>query len=177
MRTLLTDEAFLEHLRSFRRTAHRLELQPEYREPYEADTLAAFLAGQPQDPREVPVLRDWFNEVAALTAQGRRIARVRVHEDPPTPYQQWERWIGHWNTEAGETIHYLTRQQATLAHLLPAAGTEDWWLLDDERLLTAEHDDEHRTLGWTLITDQDRVDRARAWWDLAVRAASENHSG
>ena len=66
--------------------------------------MAKFLAGEPEPPTEVPVLRAWFEQVAGLTRRGRRFERVRVHEDPPPGYQRWERWIDPWNVAAGETI-------------------------------------------------------------------------
>src|SRR5688500_1475943 len=131
MGTVITDAAFNEQLRTFERTALRLELQRQYNEPTERDTVKRFLRGDPQNPNAVPELRAWFEQVVTLTRAGKKIARVRVHEDPPTDYQRWERWIGTWNTTAGEEITYLTRQQATDVGLLPAAGDTDWWLIDD----------------------------------------------
>ncbi|GIG62281.1 hypothetical protein Lfu02_66530 [Longispora fulva] len=131
--------------------------------------MARFLAGDPQPPTEVPELADWFTQVAKLTGQGKRIERVRVHEDPPTDYQRWERWIGTWNTGAGETIRYLTRRRAHEVGLLPAAGNFDWWLLDSHRLIVMRFDDTGHRLSNELITDPANLVQALAWRDLAVR--------
>ena len=42
-------------------------------------TLTKFLAGQPQEPTQVPAIRDWFDQVARMIREGRRMERVRVH--------------------------------------------------------------------------------------------------
>lgn len=160
---------FAAQLRSFRRTAFRLELQPSYAQPYEAASIAAFDAAQPQDPLQVREFAAWFEQVRALTREGRRMARVRVHEDPPTAYQRWERWLdSQLNTPAGEDIRYLTRPRAHEIGLLPAAGDVDWWLLDDERLITMTYDGDRRC-SYALELDPEYLARARVWRDLAVR--------
>jgi hypothetical protein len=171
MGTLTADE-FADAFRTFADTAFRLELQPAYAESVEQETVAKFLAGQPEPPTEVPAIRDWHAQVARMAGEGRRIERVRVHEDPPTDYQRWERWAGQWNVEAGETIHYLTRQQAETAGLLPAAGTDDWWLFDSSRLIVMRFDEHHQRVSNELFTDREHIQRARAWRDLAVRTAT-----
>lgn len=169
MGTPITDDEFGAFLRSFDTTAFRLELQPAYSEPTEHATVSRFLAGDPQLPTEVPELNDWFKQVRGLTAAGKTISRVRVHEDPPTDYQRWERWIGKWNTEAGEQITYLTRQQAHDIGLLPGAGDTDWWLLDDAILILMRFAPDGTRTSTELHTDPQMVTRARAWRDLAVQ--------
>ena len=159
---------FAELLRTFEHTAFRLELQPAYREEDESDAVPRFLAGTPDPPTESPGLRAWFAQVAEQTRQGKRIARVRVHEDPPTDYQRWERWIDPWNLEAGEAIRYLTRQRAHEIGLLPAAGDQDWWLLDSRRLIVMRFDDIGNRVHDELVTDPAIVVQACAWRDLAV---------
>jgi hypothetical protein len=169
MPTPITDAEFGHLLRTFQATAFRLELQPAYSEPTEHDTVARFLAGQPQPPTEVPELREWFNQVEALTSAGKSIRRVRVQEDPPTGYQQWERWIDQWNTDAGEHITYLTRQQARDLGLLPDAGDTDWWLLDDTLLILMRFASDGSRVSTETTVDPDLIAQARAWRDLAVQ--------
>jgi hypothetical protein len=168
MGVTLTDPDFADLLRGFEHTAFRLELQPAYAEPEEAATLARFLADDPEPPTAVPGLRSWFEQVAEQTMQGKRVERVRVHEDPPTDYQRWERWIGRWNTEAGERISYLTRKRAHQIGLLPAVGDRDWWLLDSRQLIIMTFDSEGHRIHDELVTDPAIVVQACAWRDLAV---------
>lgn len=164
----ITGAEFAAALREFDHTAFRLELQRAYSEPDEHDTVARFLAGDQHPPTEVAGLRAWFTQVAEQVRQGKRVERVRVHDDPPTDYQRWERWIGAWNTEAGETIRYMTRDRAHQIGLLPAAGNTDWWLLDSKQLIVMTFDDQGHRIRDELVTAPDRVVQACAWRDLAV---------
>jgi len=178
MRRPISADDFVAELAGFEHTAFRLELQCRYREPSEADTLARFLAGAPQNPTEVPALAAWFEQVRRLVDSGRRIERVRIHEDPPTPYQRWERWIGAWNIRAGERIRYLTRARAHEIGLLPATGRTDWWLLDSNRLIAMSFDAAGNRLSDELVTDPAAVVQACRWRDLAVHHSTlENVQG
>lgn len=164
-RRSLTPDEWAEQLRAFERTALRLELQPEYAEP--GDPVGRFLAGDPQDPDEVPEYRAWAGQVRTLTEAGRRVERVRVHDDQPNAYQRWERWAARQTIEAGERIRYMRRGLAYDVGLLPAAGPHDWWLLDDARLVVMRFD-AGRLVDSELVDDPDRVAQACQWWDLAV---------
>jgi len=175
MGTLLNETEFGRLLADIEQAAFRLELQPQFHEPCELATVARFTAGNRQPPTEVPELAAWFDLVRSLTAAGRRIERVRVHEDPPTDYQRWERWIGAWNIAAGETLRYLTRAQAHEIGLLPAAGNNDWWLLDNATLIVMTFDSEGRRLASELVDDPAAVAQARTWRDLAVHHSAPDN--
>jgi Family of unknown function (DUF6879) len=177
MTRVLIEDEFGELLRSIERDAFRLEIQRQYAEPAEAATVARFQAGDPEPPTAVPSLKAWFDQVAAQSAAGKRIERVRVHEEPPTSYQQWERWIGRWNIEAGEIIHYMTRAEAIQAGLLPAAGDRDWWLLDNRRLVRMSFDDQGHRVRTELVEDPAAVAQAGAWRDLALRHSAPDSPG
>jgi transcriptional regulator with XRE-family HTH domain len=164
----LSADEFAEQLRSFSDSAFRLELQPAYLEPVEREGLAKFLAGHPEPPTEIPGLDSWFEQIAELTRQGKRVERVRVHEDPPTGYQQWARWASRWSIAAGEVIRYLTRATAHEIGLLPADSDRDWWLLDSDRLIVMSFDAEGRRIRNTLVTDHATVAQACAWRDRAI---------
>lgn len=168
MPTQLTDAEFGEQVLAIEHSALRLELQRQYLEPVEAETLAKFTVGIHQEPTELDFMQAWFDRVRCVTSEGKRIERVRVHDEPPTTYQRWERWIGAWNIAAGERMFYLTRARAHEIGLLPAAGTTDWWLLDSNRLIVMNFDDDGRRISTELTTDPTAVQQACAWWDLAV---------
>lgn len=168
----VSDDEFGTLLRTYRHTAFRLELQDAYAEPDEAEMFARFLATGDPGPETMPGFPEWCEQVAAQTLAGKQIGRVRVHSDPPTDYQRFERYVDRWNIAAGETMRYLTRQRAHEIGLLPAAGNTDWWLLDSERLILMEFDEEHHRIRNTLTDDPEAVRQACAWRDLAVRNAS-----
>jgi hypothetical protein len=169
---VLTEAGFGEALATVRHTAFRLELQDAYAEPCEAGLLAAFLGGDPPPATTVPELRAWYGQVAAQVRDGKRIGRVRVQQEPPTRYQEFERWLDQWGIPAGEDMRYLTRRQAHRIGLLPAAGDLDWWLLDSARLIVMSFGEDHRRAGSELVTDPAAVLQACMWRDLAVHHAA-----
>lgn len=174
MGRILSEDESAEQLRSFEHTAFRLEQQRAYIEPVESDMFSRFLAGDLTPPTDTPAAREWFAQVAAHVADGKRIERVRVQDEPPTPYQRWQLWFDRWNKEAGESIRYMSRQRAHEVGLLPAAGDEDWWLFDSCRLMVMRYEGEGHLLEIELLSDPERVVQACAWRDLAVHhSASE----
>ncbi|WP_213011904.1 DUF6879 family protein, partial [Paractinoplanes toevensis] len=144
MRRTLTNAEFAEQLRTYKRTAYRFEVQPFYTVDGEQESFQRFLEGRPVSPYDVDEDRAWLEMVKQHAAEGRQMARVRVHEDPATDYQRWMRWRGDFNTAAGETIHYFTVKQATEAGLLSAVAPRDWWFFDDSRLMVLTHNPEGR---------------------------------
>lgn len=168
--TPLTRAEFMEELHSIQRVAFRLEIQPRYQEPGEAEAVAAFVAGQPTPALMLPDFPGWLDLITWHTRCGRTIERVRVHNVPPNDYQRWERWLNRENHEAGEKIRYLAHYRALSVGLLPDAGPSDWWLLDDKRLIVMNFDEHgNRADTDTLITDSERIEQARAWRNLALR--------
>jgi hypothetical protein len=172
MATPLTDAGFSAALADFAHTAFRLELQRTYLVPDEDGALERFLAGDPPTLAELGGLRTWFEQVAQQIGEGKRMERVRVHDEPPTDYQRFERSMDRWNLDVGETLHYLTRQRAHEIGLLPAAGPDDWWLLDSTHLIIMRFDPDGRWIGNELETDPAAVVRACAWRDLAIHYCS-----
>lgn len=166
--TVLSDAEFGEALATFEHTAFRLELQRVYREPSETEILKRYQQGDREYHLEVPEFQAWWATLREHTAAGRRVERVRVQEEPPTWYQGWERWIGRWNTAAGEHTRYMTRAKAHEIGLLPAAGDQDWWLLDSNRIIVMTFDVEGHRLSSELVTNPTIVVQACAWRDLAV---------
>ena len=169
MGRLLNSEEFWSLFTEINYSAFRLELQPLYREDEEEESLRKFLAGEPTDPAvDVEGCLPWWELVRDLTRRGGRMERVRVHEDPPTDYQRWERWLGRWNEEAGEVIWYPTRAQAHEFGLLPAGGDVDWWLFDSHRLVQMHFDADGNRIRTELVSDPEAVVQANVWRDLAL---------
>lgn len=149
----------------FTSTLFRLERQPSYNVPEEAGQFAAWLRGAPEPPVELPGAREWFTFVRASVDAGRTVRRVRVQEDPPTDYQQWERWYGRWSAGAGEEIRYLSRREADALGLGDGADV-DWWLVDDHLLLAMRFDSAGNRVGIELMWSPAALETARAWRDL-----------
>jgi hypothetical protein len=168
MGRLLTADEYADLIRNFQHTAFRLEIQPTYHVPEEQELLAQFQAGHPTPLNRVAGIKDWFVQVRAQVAQGKRLERVRVHDEPLTEYQRLEQWAERWNIEAGETIWHLTRRRAHETGLLPAAGPNDWWLLDSHKLIIMTFGSDNRLIRRELETDPAAVVQAAMWRDLAI---------
>lgn len=168
MRRTLTNAEFAQQLRDYEHTAYRLELQPRYSVDGEHEPFRLFLDGRPVSPLEIAEDRAWLDQVARNKAAGKHMARVRVHQTPPTDYQRWMRWRGPFNEAAGETIHYLAERDAVAAGVVVGIAPRDWWFFDDSRLMVLTHDAEGRRIHTELITDETELAKARALWDLAV---------
>ncbi|WP_298800393.1 DUF6879 family protein [uncultured Pseudonocardia sp.] len=164
----ITADEFAAALATFRVSAFRLEVQPVYIEPVEQELLSRFTAGEFATPDEVPEIAFWFDQVAALTAAGRSITRVRVQTEPPTLYQQFEQWADPWNVAAGEHIRYMSESTARRVGLFPATEGQDWWLLDDRVVIQFAHDSDGRRLKYHRTTDREQIARAAEWRDLAI---------
>ncbi|UQI43122.1 hypothetical protein M1P56_01340 [Streptomyces sp. HU2014] len=115
---------------AFQTDAWRFEAQPTYTMPREAESVAAFLRGEP-----MPTGHNarWHERVREYVASGRRVGRVRIVRQPLTPYQKYQfAWGIPGNIRAGEDIRVLDVTHDD--HGLPLTTT-DWWMFDDARVV------------------------------------------
>ncbi len=171
MRVVLVGDQFAQQFATFKTSAFRLELQSVYEVTYEHDTVAAFLAGNPEPPTTVQALADWYAQIRRQVADGKRIERVRIFDEPPTGYQRWEAYAERWNADAGEIIHTIARSLARRTGLQQASGGKDFWLFDDTRLMTMSYNTRGRRIHTELTDEEASVQKARQLRDLAVRTA------
>lgn len=164
----LTDAEFVAEVRDFRTSAFRLEAQLTYVLDYERPVFEDWLAGVRVPPPEVDWWAPWLRRVAGWTAEGKTIGRVRVLAEPPTAYQQWLMWAARWHVEVGEELRYISRGTAEQVEL-PLG--EDWWLLDEERVLVLRFNGQGEAVSRTLVTDPDVVSGYCGLRDLAVASA------
>jgi hypothetical protein len=165
----ITDDEFGDLLRSFRRIAFYFEAQETYALDYEAADLERFVAGSPTPPPGVRWWRPWLDQVAEQTRQGKRITRVRIISEPPTDYQRWGLWALPWHVRAGERISYIERSRA---HKIGLPLLNDWWLLDDERLIILQYNDAGEITRKSLVDQGGIYTNYLIWRDLAVRNAT-----
>ncbi|MEU4558472.1 DUF6879 family protein [Actinoplanes sp. NPDC023936] len=167
MRRTLTDTEFQQQVEGWTRSALRAELQPHYWVASERASFEWWLAAKPEPGPEIPGTKAWLERTRQRAAHGIHLHRIRIHQDPPTDYQRWAKVVSAEYEAAGDRIDYLTVAQADSAGLLGVAA-RDWWLFDDERLVVLTHNPEGRRIHTELVTDEPELNRARAWWDLAV---------
>lgn len=144
-------------------TAFRLEWQP-YPVDDEEAAFTCWQAGNPLLPSQWPMWAGWLEFTRSL---GGKITRVRLLEDPPTPYQQWGMWATSYHRDAGDDIRYIARNLAEVLGIPPA----NWWLFEhaeDARLVTMNG------IAKTLVTDTTTVEVHRTWRSRALDHAAEH---
>jgi hypothetical protein len=95
--------------------------------------------------------QDWYEFVQELAEQGVTTRRVRVVTVPHTDYHRWLFTLAALNVEAGENIRYLPRCDAG------ETPTDDWWLLDNEKVAYPLADQEGRAVGGVGVTTDPRI--------------------
>ena len=160
----ITEDEFSEALRTFKRSAFRIEAQPVYALSDEQADFDRFLAGSPTPPPEMSWYRPWVDQVAQWTRDGKTISRVRVLAEPPTDYQRWLLWGAPWFASIGEDIRYMSHSTAHRIRF----PLQDWWLLDDERVIVMHFTAGGEVSGKEMVTGRTFVASYRALRDLAI---------
>ncbi|MFE2261578.1 DUF6879 family protein [Streptomyces griseosporeus] len=145
--------------RTFQHTAWRLETRRRYASDEVTDTYRQFLetgAAQwdPDDP--------YCELIRPQTAQGKRVERVRIVDEPPTTGQLYLLDNARRNSALGEDIRILRRSDAERMQL-PA---DDYWLFDS-RLIARLRFDDDQLVDVELITEPAEVVRCSAIRDAA----------
>lgn len=165
----ITEDEFDVLLRSFERSAFRLETRSSYALGYEREDFERFLAGTSTPPPDLDWWRPWLEQIEHLTREGKTVSRVRVVDSPASDYQRWEAWGARWNIKAGEQVSYLPRLWAKQLEL-PLG--HDWWLLDSERVIRMWFTDAGEIDHKILTDDREIIALYLKWRDLAVRNAT-----
>ncbi|GGL32707.1 DUF6879 family protein [Nocardia jinanensis] len=144
--------------------AFHLEVRDRYVVPAETGRLDRFLEGRPAVSDEQK--NHWNSLVRETTGRGVTVRRVRVVTVPHTDYHRWLLSVTVTNTDAGEDIRYVPR------HLAGDVPSDDWWLIDDERVVYNLIDDHGKPSGLAVTTDSGIIQYARCvkhrLWDMAT---------
>ncbi|MFC5720312.1 DUF6879 family protein [Streptomyces gamaensis] len=156
----LDGEDWAAYFREFKRSAWRLEVQPTYTMPAEAESLARFLRGE---PKPVDHNARWHGTVRAAVGADKTIGRVRVVRQPLTEYQQYQfAWGIPGNISAGEDIRVLdlTNQDVDLPD-------QDFWLFDETTVVHLNYRPDGTQINRELIEAPD-IGKYLAWRDRSV---------
>nr|WP_245713511.1 DUF6879 family protein [Nocardia vaccinii] len=116
--------------------------------PNESEPLRRFLDGEPDDNLW---FEPWGQLVRTTASRGVAVTRVRVVTVPHVDYQRWLLTLTALNAEAGEDIRYLPRHEAGDVPL------DDFWLLDDQRVVFNLVDENGRAVGASAMTIDPRI--------------------
>lgn len=162
----LGDPNWKELFTTFEHTAFRLEVRDVYNVEYEQESFKQFLA---TGRRELLFGDEWFDNVRAATAAGRRFERVRVVTVPLTDYSRWlVEGAKVNNNPAGEDIRYLNRADAAQLDL----PNHDYWLFDSRILVRMNFDEDDRPTRHEIVDDPAEIVRHNYWRDVAWHHAA-----
>ncbi|WP_433793921.1 DUF6879 family protein [Actinoplanes sp. CA-252034] len=169
---LLQEDAFFDIFRTNRHSAFHLEVEDSYHTPSESEPFQKFLDGEVDD---FHWHQPWLDLVQENTATGRRIERIRIVTVPHVDYTRWGLTVAPLNIAAGEDIRWLPR------HLLNDADvtTDDFWLIDDQRVVFTVFTPDGTFSGGAETTDPLIVNRCvqvrDQLWKLAIPHADYVH--
>ena len=117
----MTPEEFDRCFDRFGSSARKLETRRRTVAPGEADRIRAFEQGQPRPVRSVRT-EPWLARIAVTTTLERKSwQRVRILDDPLTPYQAYGMPGLVESQAAGEDIHIALRSR------VPDLASDFWW--------------------------------------------------
>jgi len=154
--TPISYEVFQAAVRLSSRAWH-VELRDTYTVESEDEPFERFLSGTVDD---YSWLSEWRDFVAEVTGAGVQVQRARVVTVPHSPYTRWGLTVAAMLAAAGEEIRYLDRDH-TVGISLP---DEDFWVLDDDRLILSVFSADGRQGGFSSTADPQLLERC-----LAVR--------
>lgn len=146
--------------RTFRHSAWRLEARRRFASDEATDTYSQFVeTGSVDWPVEDP----YCELIRSQTAQGKRVERVRIVDQPPTTGQLYLLNNAKRNSGLGEDIRNVWRVDADRLQL-PA---DDYWLFDSRLAAKLRFDDEDHLVDVELITEPAEVVRYSVIRDAA----------
>ncbi|WP_405969804.1 hypothetical protein OG496_05300 [Streptomyces sp. NBC_00988] len=153
-------DAFNRLFEIFEHTAWRLETRRRYASDESTETYAQYLA----EGRVDWDTSTWYCEtIGRQTAAGKSVARVRVVDDPATTGQRYLMINAERNTDLGEDIRTLRREDADRLKL----GSEDFWIFDSRLVARLNFTDADELTDVELITEPAEVIRYAMLRDAA----------
>ncbi|WP_280453684.1 DUF6879 family protein [Nocardia brasiliensis] len=157
MRWISGNAAFPELFATVKARAFHLETRDDYLSESEHESLQRFRADE-----TVNVGGEWFanwsNLIRDTSGRGVSVQRVRIVTEPHTLYTRYLLALAEHNTAAGEDIRYLPRHAASSSD----SRSEDFWVLDDDRVAFSVFDHNEYWIGSALTDDPDIVAHACA---------------
>lgn len=166
----MLSEEELDEIFTFERSAFRLETLDYYAVEADLEELGRYLDGQPRPSKTDPDYDNpWFDFVRSSVERGKQFHRVHVVHSPLSEYLCYEcEWGYAYNMElTGEEIRILDTAERFRPGGLP---DEDFWLLDDTKVIRMDYDVENRFIGAELLPESEAPQYSR-YRDMAVAAA------
>ena len=164
----LTDEEFVDLLRSFRRDAVHLETRDAYGTEVELPYMAKWAAGEPDD---LEWLQSWCRTLRNHRSAGRSVQRARIVSEPLSDYQRWSHSIAQPMVDAGEDIRWVPRR---LVSGIAFPGN-DFYLFDDRLVVFLHYAGNGTGTAKVTSTDPVEVGLCRSAFDAVWKLAVPHH--
>ncbi|WP_405617285.1 DUF6879 family protein [Streptomyces sp. NBC_01508] len=161
---LLDGDKWQAYFRDFKRSAFRLEVHQTYTMPAEAETVRAFLAGDPMpDGFNAP----WHDLIRGHATAGRTMTRAKVVRRPLTDYSLYLfEWCVPENVAAGESYQIVDLTNRPN----PGLPEQDFWLFDESSVVHLNYRPDGTQINRELIQEPD-IGKYLAWRDIALESA------
>ncbi|MEW2528113.1 DUF6879 family protein [Streptomyces sp. NPDC047071] len=132
---------------TFKHTAWRLETRQRFASDEEDETYQQFARGE---TIQWDLNDEWSANIRKQTGEGKRVERVRVIDNPPTPGQRYllDNAVRR-NILVGEDIRNLWREEADTLKL----PSNDFWIFDSRLIALLNFDDDDQLVNVELITE------------------------
>lgn len=161
----ISNDEFQELLKTFRSSSLHLETRDAYGTETELPHMAKWAAGEPDD---FEWLQDWCDTLRQHAAAGRSVRRALIVSEPLSDYQRWAYSTTQPLVDAGEDIRWVPRRRVSE---LGIPGN-DFYLLDDERVVFLHYSGAGLNTGFTTTTSTATVEMCRnafeQVWSLAI---------
>lgn len=164
----LTAEQWGDLLSSCRQSASHLEMRDTYAADDERERFERFLVtGQRDHEADYPQRREWLELIRRVTAAGVRVRRARIVSEPVSDYIRFEHAGARPTIASGEDLRWLPRR---LAYGI-AVPVNDFWLLDEARVVFNNFDGNGVPLGQEMTDDPAIVELCRTAFRAVWKAA------
>lgn len=135
-----------------------LETRDAYGTEVELPHMAMWARGEPDS---FDWLTAWCDKIRAHVAAGRSARRAKIVSEPLSNYQRWTHSIIPPLVEAGEDIRWVPRRTVSTL-CIPG---NDYYLLDDERVVFLHYAGSGLNTAFTTTTDPAVVSTCRTAFD------------
>ena len=156
--------------RSYKASAFRMEMLPQYLVDQLNPRYNAFLSGDPVPPPNKSS-EDWVQLIRDAISKGKTMSRVHILPEKLTPYLKYEiEWGYTKNSAAGDDIRIVlpSRCDPTLQKAL----TQDFWLFDDTVVVLVDYDSQGSFKGLRRLPASDDAsiyrDARRLSWERSI---------
>lgn len=155
-RVQLAGIRIIDLLRESKKSFFRVEALESYNIAQEEEFRRRYYGGQPLPPL-LDSNKEWYKLMTKFAQEGRPSSRVKVVSRKLSPYSRLEmEWWFNQAVQYGECINILLKEQFPR---LAEMWNEEYYVVDDMRLVYLQYDSENRFVGLEEEKDTNEIER------------------